>query len=75
MSTRLLLLPLGMGCGETWGRQSAIEIPLHRDLMGLNSQSTPCGITEEKQKELCNEKNYHELCPPGCPLWIPRGKQ
>jgi hypothetical protein len=79
MSRRLLVLvllgSLDMGCGETWGRQSAIEVPLHRDVMGLNSQSTSCQLTDKELEELCNEKNYHERCPKGCSPWIPRGKQ
>lgn len=71
----LLLLPLEMGCGDTWGRPSAVEVPLHRDLMGINPESESCPVTGDRWKKLCGEKNYHEHCPKGCPPWIPHGKQ
>ena len=79
MSTRLLMLvllsSLAMGCGDTWGRQSAVEVPLHRDLMGLNSRPAQCHLEKEDLEAFCNEENYHKLCPPGCPLWTPPKKR
>lgn len=70
-----LTLALGAGCGDTWGRESAVEIPLHRDLMEIKTNPKSCSLTESELKVYCNEKNYHKLCPPGCPPWFPRGKQ
>jgi hypothetical protein len=71
----VLLFPLAMGCGDTWGRQSAVEVPLHRDLMGIEPESESCPVRGDKWKKLCSEKNYHKYCPPGCSPWIPHGKE
>jgi hypothetical protein len=43
MQRLLTLLPLvsfAMGCGETWAHPG-VEVPLHRDLMGLTPKEPP----------------------------------
>lgn len=30
--TLMALLPLQLGCGSTWGRPSAVEMPLHKSV-------------------------------------------
>lgn len=64
----LLLVPLVTACGETWGRQSAVEIPLHRDLLGLNPKAPDCTLEKSEWEKRCNPENYGDdnVCPKEC---------
>lgn len=67
--TLMVLLPLQLGCGSTWGRSSAGEVPLHRSVWGLQPEAPPCTLDEEEWEERCNSENYGDetTCPKGCP--------
>jgi hypothetical protein len=67
--TLTMLLPLQLGCGSTWSRSSAGEVPLHRSVWGLQQEDPPCTLDEEEWEERCNSKNYgdEKICPKGCP--------
>lgn len=78
--TLMMLVTLLTGCGSTWGRQSAVEIPLHRSVWGLQPEDPPCMLDEEEWEERCNSENYanKKICLPGCPPSEPEkgtGKQ
>lgn len=68
--TLLLLLPLVAGCGETWGRESAVEIPLHRDVLQLNPRPPSCTLPKPEWKKRCTRDKFDDksICPEGCPL-------
>jgi hypothetical protein len=67
--TLILILPVQLGCGSTWARPSAGELPLHRSLWGLHPEEPPCTLDEEEWEERCTPENYGnvEVCPKGCP--------
>lgn len=67
----LLLLSFSMGCGETWARPG-VEVPLHRDLMGLTPKDPPCTLKKREWLKLCTPENYKQKrCPMGCPMVEP----
>ncbi len=72
--TLMALLPLQLGCGSTWGRSSAVEVPLHRSVWGLQPEDPPCTLDEEEWEERCTQENFgrYDICPPGCPLVEPK---
>lgn len=67
----LMLVPLALGCGSTWDRQSAVKVPLHQSVWGLQPKDPPCTLEKEEWEEKCNSANYNKMCPPGCPLSKP----
>lgn len=68
-----LLVAMELGCGSTWARSSGVEVPLHRDLMGLNEAPT-CTLEPSEWSKRCTRENYDNkaLCPDGCPLAEPQ---
>lgn len=68
------LLAVTVGCADTWGRESAVEVPLHRDLMGL-ADSPPCRLNAEEKKNFCEGKGPHPDCPQGCREPAPQGQK
>jgi hypothetical protein len=68
----LLLLCFAMGCGETWARPG-VEVPLHRDLMGLTPKDPPCTLKKPDWEKFCTPENFNneKLCPKGCPMAAP----
>ncbi|KFA90519.1 hypothetical protein [Archangium violaceum] len=71
--TLLAILPLQLGCGSTWGRSSAVEVPLHRSVWGLEPKGPRCTLKEEEWKKRCTREHYgqFDICPQGCPLAEP----
>ncbi|OJT26528.1 hypothetical protein BO221_00315 [Archangium sp. Cb G35] len=67
--TLLAILPLQLGCGSTWGRSSAVEVPLHRSVWGLEPKGPGCTLKEEEWKKRCTREHYgqFDICPQGCP--------
>lgn len=78
MHRLLTLMPLvsfAMGCGETWARPG-VEVPLHRDLMGLTPKDPPCTLAKSDWEKFCTPENFdnEKLCPKGCPMAVPETK-
>lgn len=71
--TLMMLLTLLMGCGSTWGRQSAVEVPLHRSVWGLQPRGPQCTLKYAEWKERCTREHFgnFDICPQGCPLAEP----
>ena len=69
----MLLLVLAVGCGETWGRPGGVEVPLHRDVLGLNPVGPACALEKPEWERRCTREHYKnkEICPEGCPLSEP----
>jgi hypothetical protein len=63
-----LLVAMELGCGSTWARSSGVEVPLHRDMMGLNKEST-CTLDPSEWRKRCNREGFGHpgICPKGCP--------
>lgn len=71
--TLMVLLSMQLGCGSTWGRPSAIEVPLHRSVWGLQPEDPRCTLDEEEWAERCTREHFgkFDICPQGCPLSEP----
>jgi hypothetical protein len=67
--TLMLVVSFELGCGGTWGRPSAVEVPLHRHLLGLNPNAPPCTLERTEWEKRCNREGFGhpEICPKGCP--------
>jgi hypothetical protein len=71
--TLMLILPVQLGCGSTWARPSAGEMPLHRSLWGLEPDEPPCTLPKSEWMKRCGPENYgnEKICPEGCPIAMP----
>jgi hypothetical protein len=67
---RRVLVLTELGCGETWARSGGVEVPLHRDLMGLNPKDSPCTLSKPEWEKRCTKENHsnYAVCPKGCPI-------
>jgi hypothetical protein len=68
-----LSLTVAVGCADTWGRESAVEVPLHRDLMELPQQG-PCDLSMDDWEKYCGRAGSHPDCPRECINHPPRGQ-